>query len=111
MTQALDQEALATSRSDPFPGASESGAGEGQRALYQRTLGPDVRLITSGAAAALQVERELVERELAAPRAGEGDYRFLCTGDVDAFKTLGTRFLQMPLGDVRHVELAAEVAA
>ncbi len=30
---------------------------------------------------------------------GEGTYRFLCTGDVDAFRELGTRFLQMPLGD------------
>ena len=42
-----------------------------------------------------------------APRDGEGDYRFLCTGDAEAFRALGTRFLQMPLGDVEHVELAA----
>jgi glutamate racemase len=42
------------------------------------------------------------------PRAeGEGEYRFLCTGDVDAFRELGTRFLQMPLGGVEHVGLAA----
>ena len=35
----------------------------------------------------------------------EGEYRFLCTGDVDAFRELGTRFLQMPLGEIEHVDL------
>ena len=35
----------------------------------------------------------------------EGTYSFLCSGDVDSFRELGTRFLQMPLGDVEHVEL------
>ena len=33
----------------------------------------------------------------------EGEYRFLCTGDVEAFRELGTRFLQMPLGEVERV--------
>jgi len=33
------------------------------------------------------------------------------TGDVDAFSALGTRFLQMPLGDVAHIELPAQVPA
>ncbi len=75
--------------------------------MLQRTLGPDVSLITSGAALARQVEHALSTRELRNPRtAGEGEYRFLCTGDVDAFRELGTRFLQMPLGAVEHVELA-----
>ena len=40
-----------------------------------------------------------------AARRGEGDYRFLCTGDTEAFRALGTRFLQMPLGEVEHVDL------
>ena len=35
----------------------------------------------------------------------EGTYRFLCTGDAETFRELGTRFLQMPLGDVERVEL------
>ena len=38
-------------------------------------------------------------------RVVEGRYSFLCTGDVDAFRTLGTRFLQLPLNDVRPVSL------
>ena len=32
---------------------------------------------------------------------------FLCTGDVDAFREVGTRFLQMPLGTVEQVQLTA----
>ena len=38
----------------------------------------------------------------------------MCTGEVAAFTRLGTRFLQMPLGEVVRVDLgagAAEVAA
>jgi glutamate racemase len=45
------------------------------------------------------------------PRQQEGSYGFLCTGDVESFHALGTRFLQMPLGEVAHVELATTVAA
>ena len=74
--------------------------------MLQRMLGPQVTLISSGAALARQVEHALSTRGLQNPRAGEGDYRFLCTGDTDVFHELGTRFLQMPLGTVEHVELA-----
>ncbi len=45
-------------------------------------------------------------------RSAEGDYRFLTTGDVEAFRALGSVFLQLPLGDVERVALrAAEAAA
>jgi glutamate racemase len=74
--------------------------------MLQRMLGPDVTLVSSGGALARQVEHALSTRGLRNPREqGEGDYRFLCTGDTDAFKELGTRFLQMPLGRVEHVDL------
>jgi glutamate racemase len=79
--------------------------------MLQRMLGPGVSLISSGAALARQVEHALSTRELSNPRSGEGDYRFLCTGDVRSFRELGTRFLQMPLGEVEHVELAGLGAA
>jgi glutamate racemase len=53
------------------------------------------------------VEHALSTRELQNPRTdGEGDYMFLCTGDADAFREVGTRFLQMPLGAVERVQLA-----
>jgi len=74
--------------------------------MLQRVLGPAVQLVSSGAALARQVEHALSTRGLSNPREhGEGDYRFLCTGDTEAFRELGTRFLQMPLGEVEQVEL------
>jgi len=79
--------------------------------MLQRALGRDVTLINSGAAVAHRVERALAVRGLESPATDEGEYRFLCTDDVETFRTLGTRFLQMPLGDVRHVDLPATVAS
>ena len=76
------------------------------RPMLQRMLGPQVTLITPGAAIARRVECALSARELDSPNRGEGDYRFLCTGDAESFKALGTRFLQLPLGDVEHVDVA-----
>lgn len=80
--------------------------------MLQRMLGRGVRLITSGAGVVRSVERALAGRGLLSTRPGEGAYRFHTTGDVDAFRTLGTRFLQMPLGEIEHVVLTPiEVAA
>jgi glutamate racemase len=73
--------------------------------MLQRVLGRDVRLVTAGHAIAATAQRALEERGLARPGNDEGTYRFLCTGDAAGFRDLGTRFLQMPLGDVEHVEL------
>jgi glutamate racemase len=74
--------------------------------MLQRILGRDVRLVSGGHAVAAAVQRTLERAGLARARDGEGDYRFLCTGDVDSFCDLGTRFLQMPLGEVERVEIA-----
>jgi glutamate racemase len=79
--------------------------------MLQRTLGRGVSLITSGPGVARSVERALAARGLLNPRTSEGSYRFRCTGDVEAFHELGTRFLQMPLGEVSHVELGTRIAA
>jgi glutamate racemase len=79
--------------------------------MLQRIVGRGVTLVTSGAGVARSVERALAARDLLNPRADEGDYRFQCTGDVESFCALGTRFLQMPLGEVVHVEVAAAVTA
>ena len=79
--------------------------------MLQRMLGREVALISSGAAIARRVEHVLGVRGLSSRNQGEGDYRFLCTGDVEEFRALGTRFLQMPLLEVAHVEVAGEVAA
>ena len=79
--------------------------------MLQRSLGRGVALVTSGAGVARSVERALASRGLLNPQTGEGAYRFLSTGEVESFRALGTRFLQMPLGEVVHVDLAARVAA
>jgi glutamate racemase len=73
--------------------------------MLQRMLGRDVRLVTAGHAIAATAQRALEEAGLAASNQGEGAYSFLCTGDADSFRELGTRFLQMPLGEVERVNL------
>jgi glutamate racemase len=77
--------------------------------MLQRSLGRGVTLVSSGLGVARSVERALAARALENPRVQEGDYRFQCTGDIDTFKALGSRFLQMPLGDVVHVDLGTRV--
>jgi glutamate racemase len=73
--------------------------------MLQRILGRDVRLVSGGHAVAAAVQRTLVRQGLAREPDGEGAYRFLCTGDVDSFHELGTRFLQMPLGGIERIEI------
>jgi glutamate racemase len=79
--------------------------------MLQRILGRGVALVTSGTGVARSVERALAARGLLNPQREEGTYQFLCTGSVDSFRALGTRFLQMPLGEVVHVELTERAAA
>jgi glutamate racemase len=73
--------------------------------MLQRILGRDVRLVSGGHAVAAAVQRTLESAGLAREPAGEGSYEFLCTGDTEAFRQVGTRFLQMPLGEVERVEI------
>lgn len=73
--------------------------------MLQRILGRDVRLVSGGHAVAAAVQRTLEQRGLTDASSDEGEYRFLCTGDVDSFHELGTRFLQMPLGDIEQVTI------
>jgi glutamate racemase len=79
--------------------------------MLQRMLGRDVRLVTAGHALAARAQRMLEARGIATDNRGEGTYRFLCTGDIESFRELGTRFLQMPLGEVEHVEFETPPAA
>jgi glutamate racemase len=73
--------------------------------MLQRVLGRDVRLVSAGHAIAAKAQRVLEEAGLATTGNEEGTYRFLCTGDPERFRELGTRFLQMPVGEVERVEL------
>jgi glutamate racemase len=74
--------------------------------MLQRMLGRDVRLVTAGHAVAAATQRILEASGQLRERDSEGDYRFLCTGDTKPFRELGTRFLQMPLGEVEHLSVS-----
>jgi glutamate racemase len=73
--------------------------------MLQRILGRDVRLVSGGHAVAAAVQRTLVAAGLQRGEEREGSYRFLCSGEVDSFRELGTRFLQMPLGGVERIDV------
>ncbi len=73
--------------------------------LLQRHLGRDVTLVNPAAEIAREVAEVLVRQGIENDAEREGSYRFLCTGEVDAFRTVGARFLQMPLDDVERVAL------
>jgi len=80
--------------------------------MLQRHLGRDVTLVNPAAEIALEVEGILARQSIARNEAREGSYRFYSTGDAEAFRTVGARFLQMPLDEVAPVtldELAALV--
>jgi glutamate racemase len=73
--------------------------------MLQRILGRDVHLVTAGHAIAATAQRQLAAAGLSRNSNEEGAYRFICTGDPESFRELGTRFLQMPLGEIERVEL------
>ena len=79
--------------------------------ILQRMLGRGVALVSAGMGVARSVERALAARELLNPRADEGSYQFSCSGDPEAFRQVGSRFLQMPLHEVTHVSVGAKAAA
>ena len=79
------------------------------RPLLQRTLGPDVAIITSGDAVARRVEHALSVKGRASSNRGPGAYSFQCSGAVEEFSAAGEKFLQLPLGKVRQVSLAKGV--
>jgi glutamate racemase len=76
------------------------------RPVLQRALGRGVAIVSSGEAIAAEVEGELRADGLDNDEGRRGEYRFLATGDPEEFARLGTRFLQLPIGDVRHVDVA-----
>jgi glutamate racemase len=75
------------------------------RPVLQRELGRDVAIVSSGEAIASDVEAALRVRGSENVRDRRGNYRFLATGDPEEFRRLGTRFLQLPIGEVRHVDV------
>jgi glutamate racemase len=70
------------------------------RPVLQRALGRGVSIVTSGQAIADEVDAQLREAGLAQEEGRRGRYEFMATGDPEEFRRLGTRFLQLPIGQV-----------
>jgi glutamate racemase len=82
------------------------------RPIFQRVFGRDVTLVFSAEETAREVAETLMRKGYENDPRREGSYRFLTTGDTDAFREVGARFLQLPIAEVEHVELEAlDVAA
>jgi len=81
--------------------------------MLQRHLGRDVTLVNPAAEIAREVAEILARQSIENASEREGSYRFYCTGDVGSFRSIGARFLQMPLDDVERIpveRLATSVA-
>jgi glutamate racemase len=74
------------------------------RPMLERSFGRDVTLITSAEEVARETADTLARRGAGNDPAREGGYRFLCTGDPEAFRELAGRFLQLPLTEVERVD-------
>ena len=81
------------------------------RPILQRVFGRDVTLVFSAEETAREVAETLARKGIQQADDREGSYRFLTTGDPGQFREMGRRFLQLPIGEVEHVELAALEAA
>jgi glutamate racemase len=76
------------------------------RPVLQRELGRGVTIVSSGEAIADEVESRLRDAGLENDEGRRGSYGFLATGDPEEFRRVGTRFLQLPIGAVEHVDVA-----
>jgi glutamate racemase len=76
------------------------------RPVLQRVFGREVTLVFSAEETAREVDETLRRKGWENTAGREGGYRFLTTGDPEVFASLGERFLQLPLGEVKRVSVA-----
>jgi glutamate racemase len=81
------------------------------RPILQRVFGREVALVFSAEETAREVAETLHRKGIENGADREGAYRFLTTGDPDVFRTMGGRFLQLPIPAVEQVSLAELEAA
>jgi glutamate racemase len=81
------------------------------RPVLQRVFGRDVTLVFSAEETAREVAETLARKGIENDTTRTGAYRFLTTGDPAAFREMGKRFLQLPIGEVEHVTVAELGAA
>jgi glutamate racemase len=76
------------------------------RPIFQRVFGRGVSLVFSADETAREVAETLARKGIENDGAREGAYRFLTTGDTALFRTMGARFLQLPIDEVEHVAVS-----
>ncbi|MSO57963.1 MAG: glutamate racemase [Thermoleophilia bacterium] len=76
------------------------------RPLFQRVFGREVTLVFSAVETAREVAETLARKGIENDVGREGTYAFLTTGDPEAFRAMGRRFFQLPVGEVERVALA-----
>ena len=74
--------------------------------ILQRVFGREVTLVFSADETAREVAETLARKGIENDGGREGSYRFLTTGDTELFRTMGARFLQLPIDAVEHVDVA-----
>ena len=81
------------------------------RPILQRVFGRGVTLVFSAEETAREVAETLARKGIENSPEREGTARFLTTGDTELFRSLGERFLQLPIEQVQRVSLAELEAA
>jgi glutamate racemase len=81
------------------------------RPIFQRVFGRGVTLVFSAEETAREVAETLARKGVENADGREGTYRFLTTGDPGHFREMGRRFLQLPIAEAEHVDVAKLEAA
>jgi glutamate racemase len=81
------------------------------RPILQRVFGRDVALVFSAEETAREVAETLARKGIENATSREGAYRFLTTGDPQLFRSMGARFLQLPIDEVESISIPELEAA
>jgi glutamate racemase len=81
------------------------------RPIFQRVFGRGITLVFSAEETAREVAETLRRKGIENAESREGAYRFLTTGDTEQFREMGQRFLQLPIAEAEHVDVATLEAA
>jgi glutamate racemase len=75
------------------------------RPILQRVFGRDITLVFSAEETAREVAETLARKGIENAAGREGAYRFLTTGDTQLFRSMGARFLQLPIDEVESISI------
>ena len=82
------------------------------RPVFERVFGRGTTLVFSAEETAREVAETLARKGIENDARRDGGCKFFTTGSMEEFRVLGERFLQLPVGEVRHVAVSElELAA